>query len=305
MAWEPESRAQLDKLRRRGVVAVRYEARGCDVTLELLPDCIGPKNKYVYSPIKGAETRVARNLSDVVRTTPVGASNIASLLKEGDVHTQLELVGSAALPAGTTITDADLLGPTCKRATHVIGAVYVGGFAMAAGRQASATLFRGPPADGMRREGDPRICERADAEGIELPGCSVPLRVGLVALHGNDGGEPAQPVKREAPDLEQLRGAAFDQATVERLVRQRQPNLKRRCWETTASSLRRVTVSVAVVVEPHGRVTGAEPRLVNADGPSDAAARVARCIGGEIETWQFPEPEQQQLVTLPFHFMRQ
>ncbi|MBK6461049.1 MAG: SUMF1/EgtB/PvdO family nonheme iron enzyme [Myxococcales bacterium] len=41
MAWDPASRANLGRLRQRGVVAVRYESRGCDVKLELLPNCRG------------------------------------------------------------------------------------------------------------------------------------------------------------------------------------------------------------------------------------------------------------------------
>jgi len=36
MAWDPGSRANLSRLRHQGVVAVRYEAKGCNVELELL-----------------------------------------------------------------------------------------------------------------------------------------------------------------------------------------------------------------------------------------------------------------------------
>ncbi len=41
MAWDPGSRSNLNRLRRQGVVAVRYAAIGWNVELELLSNCIG------------------------------------------------------------------------------------------------------------------------------------------------------------------------------------------------------------------------------------------------------------------------
>src|SRR5690606_11676198 len=50
MAWDPGSRANLNRLRRRGIVAVRYQAKGCNVDLELLSNCIGTTATYEFSP---------------------------------------------------------------------------------------------------------------------------------------------------------------------------------------------------------------------------------------------------------------
>ena len=331
VAWDPASRAQLDKLRRQGVVAVRYEARGCDVSLELLPQCIGPKNRYVYSPYSATETKIAHDLSELFTKLPLGASNVSSLLKgRNALRADAKLVGTVGLPPGTTISEYDLVGPECKRATHVISAVYVGGFAMAAAderRLRSTNLLAAPPIDGMTREGQAQICDRAEAEGIELPGCSVPLRVALLPL-GSAALAPTpartEPVcatgsvfdgRRCTPDPGSAgRGSTdpstaeprvFDQNAVERVVRDKQGAVRRKCWETAGGSVRRVNITVTTTVDPQGRVAKADAQVVDVDGSADVAQVVARCIAGEVQTWQFPEPEKPRELTLPFHFIRQ
>ncbi|HVH44924.1 MAG TPA: hypothetical protein VM925_21370 [Labilithrix sp.] len=323
MAWDPASRAQLDKLRRQGVVAVRYEARGCDVSLELLPQCIGPKNRYVYTPASGTNTKIAHDTNELFAQLPLGATNVAGLLKErGALRTDSKLVGTVALPPGSTISEYDLVGPECKRATHVISAVYVGGFAMGAGdaRQVNATnLFATTrPSEGMTREGHARICERAEAEGIELAGCSVPLRVALLSLDGHSQvatAKASSPVCAPGSAADGKRCASteagageprtFDQSAVERVVRENQGAVKRKCWEATSDAVRRVNVAVTTTVDRKGRVVRADAQLVDSEGSADVGTAVARCIGGEIMNWQFPEPDAQKVLTLPFHLIRQ
>jgi hypothetical protein len=41
MGWDSGSRANLNSLRRQGIIAVRYDAKGCNVELEVLSNCIG------------------------------------------------------------------------------------------------------------------------------------------------------------------------------------------------------------------------------------------------------------------------
>lgn len=336
MAWEASSRAQLDRLRRQGVVAVRYEMRDCELSLELLPQCVGPKNRYVYSPLSETDTKIARDQGELFAQLPLGAENVSGLISgRRAFRADAKVVGRVGLPAGSTITEYDLVGPECKRATHVIGAVYVGGFATAVAdaREVEArNLFAsGTPIEGMTREGQAQVCERAVAEGIELAGCSVPLRVALIPLDGkappptcpagfvfdgtrcareaattcgaesssgaDAGCTPAEPVAAEP--------RVFDQNAVERLVREKQGAVKRKCWETAAESVRRVNIAVTTTIDPRGRVTRADAQLVDSDGSADVGLAVARCIAGEIQTWQFPEPERQQVLTLPFHLIRQ
>jgi hypothetical protein len=69
--------------------------------------------------------------------------------------------------------------------------------------------------------------------------------------------------------------------------------------------VRHITVSVATTVDVQGHVERAEPQLVDADGPPEVGATIARCIAGEVQTWQFPAPDKQQVLMLPFHLIRQ
>ena len=337
MAWDPSLRAQLDKLRRQHVVAVRYEAKGCDVSLELLADCIGPKNKYVYSPMASASTRVARNVDELLAQLPLGASSISTSLRVNEsIRADFRLVGAVALPPGSTVTEYDLVGSTCKGATHVISAVYIGGFGIAHEPGAGETNAFTGGAVAIAREGYPAICERAATEGIPLDGCSAPLRVALTPLNGAvppptcpenwtfdgkkcvkgaapapvcstwGGGEPEPGCGADAADG----GAAdpsgvFDQANVERVVRVKSANTKRNCWETAPASVHSFSANIATTIDAQGKVVLAEPQLVAAEGPSDVANIVARCIANDVLTWEFPAPGAPTTVVLPFHLLRQ
>ena len=337
VAWDAAARKELDRLRRQGVVAVRYEANGCDVSLELIPRCVGPKDRYVWSPHTASETKIARDVGELYARFPIGATSLADHLKERRaIRADFKLVGSVGLPSGSTVTEYDLVGPECRRATHIVSAVYLGGFAMAALRPAdvanATNLFgkAGPAPEGVAREGQPEICERAGAEGLELGGCSVPLRVVLLPL----GGAAAAPVcpaahtwngtrcvKTEAPAEECADGGeggcaeaaeadggarpVFDQIAIERVTLQHQASIRRTCWETVTESLKRITVSVAVRVDTQGRVTQADAQVTDSDGPVDVAGAVGRCIANEIRGWKFPEPDTEKVMSLPFHLIRQ
>lgn len=319
MGWEPAQRAQLDKLRRQGVVAVRYEQQGCEVTLTLLPDCVGPKNKYVYTPMGSADSRIAHNVDDLLAQLPVGAGNTAGLLKKDQaLRTDFKLVGAAALPVGTTISEYDLVGAACKQATHIVSAVYVGGFGLATETEPAGTnAFTSGEA--MTKEGFPAICDRAQLEGIALDGCSTPLRVALIPLNGaappptcpagwtfdgkkcTNGAVAAGPVDAGID----VKSGAFDQLAIERVVRVKSPTTTRICWDGAPQSIRSVSVNIATTVDTHGKVAVAEPQLVVADGANDVANTVARCIANDVMTWEFPPPDAAQSIVLPFHLMRQ
>lgn len=320
MGWDPGQRAQLDKLRRQGVVAVRYEQHGCDVTLDLLPDCIGPKSKYVYTPMGSADSRVARNVDELLAQLPVGASGTASFLKKDQaLRMDFKLVGAAMLPVGTTISEYDLVGAACKQATHVVSAVYVGGFGLASEPGAAATnAFTA--GDALMREGYPAICDRAQLEGIALDGCSTPLRVALLPLNGTappptcpagwtfDGKKCTNGAVAAAPTdagTESQDAGPFDQQAIERVVRVKSANTKRSCWETAPASVRSLSVNIATTVDTRGKVSLAEPQLVVAEGANDVANIVARCIANDVLSWEFPPPDSAQTIVLPFHLMRQ
>ena len=336
VAWDASSRAQLDKLRRQGVVAVRYEMRDCELSLELLPQCVGPKNRYVYSPVSETDTKIARDQSELFAQLPLGAENVSGLISgRRAFRADAKVVGTVGLPAGSTITEYDLVGPECKRATHVIGAVYVGGFATAVADardlDAKNLFASATPIEGMTREGQAQILRARGGRGDRARGLlgaparrahpsrrkgaaadvSGGLRLRRQALRARGRCDVRGRVvrgSRRGLYAGRARGReprVFDQNAVERLVREKQGAVKRKCWETASESVRRVNIAVTTTIEPQGRVTRADAQLVDSDGSADVGLAVARCIAGEIQTWQFPEPERQQVLTLPFHFIRQ
>ena len=99
----------------------------------------GQSSDTPTSPFRASETKIARDLGELYAELPLGASNAQRLMADrGLLRTDTKLVGSVALSAGSTVSEYDLVGPECRRATHVIGALYVGGFAMAAGNATTA-----------------------------------------------------------------------------------------------------------------------------------------------------------------------
>lgn len=81
MAWDAAARANLSRLRDKGIVAVRYEKRGCDVVLELLPSCKG-SGSYKYTPYSATESKVASNENELFAALPLGASSFAGRVKK-------------------------------------------------------------------------------------------------------------------------------------------------------------------------------------------------------------------------------
>jgi hypothetical protein len=193
MGWKAGQRASLSMLRRKGVVAVRYQAQGCDVELEVLPNCIG-EGSYEFSPYVANESKLARNEAELRAKLPIGAAELGGHLKEGwSLRTDYRLAGMVSLPIGKRYSRDDLTGLDCDRATHVVARVYLGGFAIVVGESrsvaAAATVFGAglsaghlAEAERLASEGDAEGCLAAQKAAQESPLCSVPLRVGLLPL---------------------------------------------------------------------------------------------------------------------------
>ena len=175
-------------------MAVRYEAKGCNVELELLSNCIGTTGKYDYSPYSANEHKVAHNANELFAQLPVGAARLTGSIKgTRALRTDYMMAGQYALPAGTEFKANDLRGPDCSRATHVVSAVYVGAFAMGAGEsraiEGTATLFgagggakSSADVEVLGDEGDAEACKASQKDSRESERCAVPLRIGLVAI---------------------------------------------------------------------------------------------------------------------------
>jgi len=192
-AWDPDQRAQINALRQQGVVTVRYAVSGCNVELEVLPNCVG-KGAYAFSAYAESRRDYLENEHDLFAELPLGAASLSGKLSGNRVlRTDYLLVGVAALPSSDAFNPSSLSGPDCSRATHVVARMYLGGFVLAAGTEstlkAEVSLFGagagGDVASKIERVwsgGIPTACTRAQEEGKESPQCSVPLQIGLLPL---------------------------------------------------------------------------------------------------------------------------
>lgn len=194
MGWSAVERANLSRLRHEGIVAVRYEAKGCDVSLEVLPRCIAKGGNYAFSPYSATESITATDAQQLHTALPLGAARLEGKLENGHaLRADRRMVGMVALSAAASFSQRDLEGPDCGRATHVVSAVYLGAFAIEAGDKqaiAAAASFFGAGASGstgraterLEAEGDPHACDLGLGELKEHPLCAVPLRVSLVPV---------------------------------------------------------------------------------------------------------------------------
>ena len=186
---DASARAALDTQRRGGVAVVRYRGRGCNLQLDVLPNCVAP-GEYAFSPYSSTESRIAHTPSEVYDDFPLAASRLSSRVTDDrGLRADVLLAGIVAIKTPMVYRPEDLSGD-CHGATHVVSKIYVGGFAMAAGNtrslEARPSLFRsGSDSEDtviLQREGSARACEEAQEKGVESAGCNVPLRIALLPI---------------------------------------------------------------------------------------------------------------------------
>ncbi len=210
MGWDPASRANLSRLSKSGIVAVRYAAKGCNVELKVISNCIGTGATYEFSAYSANERKLARNDAELFAALPIGAARLSGKLRGNRaLRTDYMLAGTVAVKPSTSASDIKLAGPGCSEATHLVSAIYLGGFAMAAGEaremEGAATLFgagggarSAAAVENLADEGDAQACHAAQRDGRREERCAVPLRVGLLPL----GADERAPVVGSAPPLE-------------------------------------------------------------------------------------------------------
>jgi len=196
-AWDPDDRAQINALRSHGAVAVRYAAKGCNVELEVLPNCTADV-KYDFTPTPATRRDYIENQRELFADLPLGAAKLSGELSGNRVlRTDYTLVGVASLASADGFSASQLHGPDCARATDVIARIYLGGFSMAAGDaqtlKAQASLFGGSAAgklsssiEHLSGDGNADACAKATQTGEESPLCDVPLRIGLLPIDKNE-----------------------------------------------------------------------------------------------------------------------
>lgn len=193
MAWPLIARTDLSYLRSEGIVVVRYEAKGCEVKLELIPDCIGLV-EYGYAAYSRRETKLISSRQELFAELPLGATRLKGPVdEESSLRVDAMVVGTLTLPTTRGAYRGNLEGSGCQRATHVISRMELGGFGMASGSRASLqandSVFLAEAPTGvdesmvlLGHEGDPEACAIARKTGQEQPLCDVPLRVWLLPL---------------------------------------------------------------------------------------------------------------------------
>lgn len=193
-AWDSASRDLVAKRRAAGAVVVSYRSIGCNVELEVLPQCSAP-GEYTYAAHASRDTKRAATPNDLFREFTVGASNLAGHLR-GDVALRSDstTVGIASLPIRDVVRTSELRGD-CQRATHVVSQIYLGGYTLVEGHAGDLDDITNPylPTGkstlpkGVRplaQAGAPAACTSATNEGKETAACAVPLRLGLLAIEG-------------------------------------------------------------------------------------------------------------------------
>jgi hypothetical protein len=198
MAWDSASRANLAAMHEEGVIAVRYQLEGCEPTLTVLPNCIGPHEPaYKYKPYSATDKKIARTTQELFAELPLGAASLRGKLgRDRAVRTDYALVGLLTLPPASAWRTEDLQGTGCTDATHVVARIYLGGFALASGNateiEAAASFFAIGNAGAAHKserievqtEGEEDACVKARTTGESQRLCNVPLRIGLIPLEG-------------------------------------------------------------------------------------------------------------------------
>jgi formylglycine-generating enzyme len=202
---DSSARAALDAARQQGVIVVHYKGHGCDIRLDVLPNCVAA-GSYTFAPYAASESKVAHGLAELYADLPLGASRLSSRLKDSPaLRADTMLAGIDAIKLPATFHPEDLRGD-CTGATHIVSKIYVGAFALAVGDarslEARQSLFStaaaapGTPVV-IQREGNPKACEEAQDKRTESPACSIPLRLALLPIAASncaeDGGHCASP----------------------------------------------------------------------------------------------------------------
>ncbi len=192
--WPETARGKLETLRKRGLVAVRYE--GCD--LEVLPRCsVKVEGSYKYSAFERKQSKVTiRTEDELYANLPVGAIALEGKLKAmGQLSIDMTLVGRYESPVQKVRREQ--LEGECDYATHVITDLTVGAFKFEAG--ADGEVGGGASLAGtnigskgssqakrelLARDGDPTSCQKStrDDEGSPPVGCGAIIQIEVASL---------------------------------------------------------------------------------------------------------------------------
>jgi hypothetical protein len=196
--WSASEKANLEARLRSGAVAVEYT--GC--AMRVLTECrLG--GAYAWQPTTPASDVVTiQDEDELWAKLPLGAVSLEGALKASGKLSIATTVSGLLRLEGAAPADVPAAGE-CARATHLVGALAVGAFALdgsgAAEASAGASAFRGAGAGAksarsaglLRAAGDRETCF-GDGSAGPIAGCRSPIQVFLQPIPGRaaDEGPP-------------------------------------------------------------------------------------------------------------------
>lgn len=200
--WSSTQRLDLEVAMKTGLVPVRYTCeelrvvKGCKI-----------RGDYAFAGVSRKEDLIRiENAADVRANFRVNVAKLEAAMTRGStIDLALVLVGKQSSTASTVTRDV-LEGSTCDEATHVVGGVAVGAFAMATGSagqvSAAGEIFKlgGASAESssnkqaLSRDGDVAACAGTSPNDAQPPDqCRSAIRVELLPLVARKEGEAAPP----------------------------------------------------------------------------------------------------------------
>jgi len=166
--WTAENRADLEAIARHGVAVVRRD--GCQT--QVLRDCSAPGKYQFVADRPKTETRTIRTSEELYAVLPTSARQLDYVR---DRERQIELTTVAV---GQYRVDRDAFAPSdlsgsCEGATHVVTAMTVGAFSLAAGVADKRTLDTG---------GQAESCNHAESTADPPRTCRELIEIELVAV---------------------------------------------------------------------------------------------------------------------------
>lgn len=188
--WPASEKANLEAMVRSGGVAVSYA--GC--SMRVLPQC-RVRGSYAWQrTTPAADTLEINNADELFAKLPLGAASLEGELKRsGQLWMQTYVAGHLRL-ADASPADVSDAGE-CAQATHVVGSLAIGAFALSRGgsteARAGASVVSIGEASGRRTRsaslvrgaGDAEMCG-AGTDEAPHPSCASPIQVFLWPIPG-------------------------------------------------------------------------------------------------------------------------
>jgi transposase len=192
--WASSEKANLEGRLASGAVAVAYS--GC--SMQLLPACRLPGSYIWRRTTISTDTVEILSSDELFAKLPLGAATLeGELERTGRLAVQTTVAGQLELNEfDARVAERD---PSCRGATHVVGALSVGAFKLRTGGAISGRAGVGAVGAGagraemvMREAGSPDACKAATAEAPDL-NCRSPIQMFLRPLAPPSHEERAPP----------------------------------------------------------------------------------------------------------------